>query len=253
MRITVLGKSPSWTDAGGACSGYLVEDDDATTCLLLDCGSGVLGRLRCQRDYTAVDGVVISHMHADHFIDLIPYACALSYAPREHSARPELLLPPGGREILRAITSAGGQEDVVEQAFAVREYDVAQPERVGCLRLRFAAVPHFVPANAVEVSSAAGERFTFGSDHGPSEALCAFAAETDLLMLESTLAEPETGEPRGHLTAREAGEHATRANATRLVLTHISDELDAGRALAEAQRAYAGPVEVAEAGARYAV
>jgi ribonuclease BN (tRNA processing enzyme) len=251
VRITVLGKSPSWPDAGGACSGYLIEDDD--TCLLVDCGSGVLARLRAIRDYDRVDGVVVSHMHADHFFDLVPYACALSYGPRAHAVIPQLLLPPGGRDVLRAITSAGGQEDLVATAFRAREYDVAESERVGSLRLRFQPVPHFVPANAVEVSSAAGERFTFGSDHGPSEALCAFAAETDLLMLESTLAEPETGEPRGHLTAREAGEHATRANATRLVLTHISDELDAGRALAEAQRAYAGPVEVAEAGARYAV
>ncbi len=252
MRITVLGKSPSWPDAGGACSGYLVEDDD--TCVLLDCGSGVLSRLRLVRDYATVDGVVVTHMHADHFFDLVPYACALSYGPREHPAAPELLLPPGGREVLRAITSAGGQEDVVDDAFRAREYDVAAAERVGSLRLRFQPVPHFVPANAVEVSSdAGGGRFTFGADHGPSEALCDFAAGTDLLLLEATLREPESDARRGHLTPAEAGEHARRCNAARLVLTHISDELDADWALAEARRAYGGPVEVARAGAEYAV
>ncbi len=44
MRLTVLGKSPWWQDADGACSGYLVEEDD--TCLLVDCGNGVFGKLR---------------------------------------------------------------------------------------------------------------------------------------------------------------------------------------------------------------
>jgi ribonuclease BN (tRNA processing enzyme) len=249
VRITVLGKSPSWPDAGAACSGYLVEVGD--TCLLVDCGSGVLGQLRLVRDYATVDAVVVSHMHADHFFDLVPYACALSYGPRAHAAAPELLLPPGGREILRTITSAGGQDEVVEDAFRVREYDPGAPDRVGSLGLRFQPVVHFVPANAVEVG-AGGARFTFGSDHGPSDALCDFARDSDLLMLEATLLEPDP-EPRGHLTAAEAGEHAARSNARRLVLTHISDELDAEQALAQARRAYSGPAEVAEAGARYAV
>ena len=44
MRLTVLGKSPSWQDADGACSGYLLEDGD--TCVLIDCGNGVFSKLR---------------------------------------------------------------------------------------------------------------------------------------------------------------------------------------------------------------
>ena len=72
-------------------------------------------------------------------------------------------------------------------------------------------------------------------------------------MLEATLPRPERQGPRGHLTPAEAGEHAARCDAARLVLTHISDELDAAWALAEAQRAYAGPVEVAQAGVVYTV
>src|SRR6266480_4965322 len=100
MRITVLGKSPSWQDAGGACSGYLIEDGGTT--VLLDCGNGVFSKLRQHLDYTELDAVLVSHLHADHFLDLIPYAYALTYAPRQqpvpvppwpgtdHPARPEL-------------------------------------------------------------------------------------------------------------------------------------------------------------------
>ena len=81
MRITVLGKSPSWQDAGGACSGYLLEEDG--TFVLIDCGNGVFSKLRLFRDYVDVDAVAISHLHADHFLDLVPYSYALTYAPRQ--------------------------------------------------------------------------------------------------------------------------------------------------------------------------
>ncbi len=81
----MLGKSPAWQDVDGACSGYLVEDGD--TCILVDCGSGVFSKLRRVRDYVDVDAVVITHMHPDHFFDLVPYACALTYGPRGTGGR----------------------------------------------------------------------------------------------------------------------------------------------------------------------
>ncbi len=81
MQITVLGKSPSWQDADGACSGYLVQEGEYA--LLLDCGNGVFSKLRRFRDYVDIDAVLISHLHADHLLDLVPYSYALSYAPRQ--------------------------------------------------------------------------------------------------------------------------------------------------------------------------
>ena len=259
----MLGKSPSWQDADGACSGYLVEDGDV--CLLVDCGSGVFSKLRRFRDYVDVDAVVITHMHADHFLDLIPFACALTYAPRQQPvaverwpgtdapACPQLLVPSGASEILRTIASAGGQPYLLEEAFAISEYDTSSTIQIGSLSVHFQPVPHFLPSNAIQVRCADGGRFVFGADHGPTDALDGFAVDSDLMILEATLPRPERDGPRGHLTAGEAGEHAARCNAGRLVLTHISDELDSERALAEAQRAFAGPVEVAREGAVYEV
>jgi ribonuclease BN (tRNA processing enzyme) len=265
VQITVLGKSPSWQDAGGACSGYLVEDGE--TCVLVDCGSGVFAELRRIREYTRVDAIVVSHMHADHFLDLVPYACALSYAPRQlpfavagwpgtdEPARPRLLLPPGATEVVRAVAAAGGQPGLFDGAFGMSEYDVHATGAIGSLRLRFQPVPHYVPCNAIELRSAASPgRFTFGADHGPTDALREFAAGTDLLMLEASLPFPIPDDPsRGHLTATEAGEHAALCDAKRLVLTHITDELDHEQALADAARGYAGPIEIAHAGAVYTV
>jgi ribonuclease BN (tRNA processing enzyme) len=255
VRITVLGKSPAWQDADGACSGYLVEEKGAA--LLLDCGNGVFSKLRRFSDYVAVDAVVISHLHADHILDLVPYASALTYAPRQQDspARPRLHVPEGGRDALRRVCGGAGMpEEHVEHAFDLGEYSPADVLEVGEMRVRFHRVPHFVPTCAVDVASTnGGGRFTYGADSAPSEALVRFADGTDLLMIEATLPQPEDDGPRGHLTPTEAGEHGARARAARLVLTHISDELDEQWARTEAEKAFGGPVDVAHEGAVFAV
>jgi ribonuclease BN (tRNA processing enzyme) len=261
MRLTVLGKSPSYTDAGGACSGYLVEEGDAA--VLLDCGNGVFAKLRQFLDYVAVDAVVISHMHADHILDLVPYAYALVYAPRQQPvpvdrwpgtadpARPVLHAPRGAREQFRRLVGTWGPEDLVERAFDLREYGTEDVLAVGPLRVRFHPVPHFTATHAVEVASAAGGRLTYGADHRPTDELVAFARDTDLLLIEATLPRPERDGDRGHLTPAEAGAHARAARARRVVLTHISDELDALWAREEASRAYGGEVDLAAEGQVY--
>jgi ribonuclease BN (tRNA processing enzyme) len=259
VRVTVLGKSPSWQDAGGACSGYLVEEDK--TLLLVDCGNGVFAKLRERVDYPAVDAIVISHLHADHFFDLVSYAHALVLAPRQQPvavagsegtqdpARPRLIVPPGGGETMRRTTQLWGDDDLIETAFAIEEYDPDGAVEVGPLRLRFAAVPHYVPTYAIDVTaSSSGARFTFGADCSPNEELVELARDTDLLVIEATLPRPERSGVRGHLTAGEAGDHARRAGARRVVLTHVSDELDAERVQAEGSEAFGGPVEVARGG-----
>lgn len=253
MRVTVLGKSPSWPDAGGACSGYLVQEGG--TSLLLDCGNGVFGKLRQRVDYAAVDAVVLSHLHADHFLDLVPFSYALTYGAPQGSVRPALHAPPGAGEIFRRVAGAWGGEGLVEDAFALREYEASDTLEIGPLGIAFGEVDHFVQAFAIGITSAiTGGRFVFGADTGPSERLVAFAAGADLLMVEATLPSAATDdEPRGHLTHAEAGEHAARAGTRALVLTHITDELDQDAARAAAQGAFGGPVTVAAEGAVYEV
>src|SRR5918912_3026130 len=152
MRVTVLGKSPSWEDAGGACSGYLLEAEGCS--VVIDCGNGVFSKLRRFRDYTRVDAVVISHLHADHFLDLIPWAYALTYAPRQQPvpvdrwpgtdapARPRLVAPTGAAEVFRRVTGAWGPHDLIETAFALEEYEESSEVEVGTPRFRFRSVPH---------------------------------------------------------------------------------------------------------------
>lgn len=264
MRITVLGKSPSWQDAGGACSGYLIEGDGVR--VLLDCGNGVFGKLRERIDYVDLDAVVVSHLHADHFMDLIPYSYALTYAPRQQPvpvagfpgtddpARPRLIVPPGARSTFRTIVGAWGNEDLIEAAFDLEEYAPEDTVEVGDLRFRLSEVPHFIQTFAVDVTSAeGGGRLTFGADCRPCDELVEIAKDTDLLIVEATLPRPERTGVRGHLTPSEAGDHARRAGAGRAVLTHISDELDHDWAREEGSRAFGAELEVAREGAVYEI
>jgi ribonuclease BN (tRNA processing enzyme) len=263
MRIKVLGKSPSWQDAGGACSGYLIEDD-ATT-LLLDCGNGVFSKLREQIDYIDVDAVLISHLHADHFLDLVPYSYALTYAPRQQPvpvagypgtdspARPRLIAPRGARETFRRVVGAWGNDDLIENAFELEEYDAGSTVEIGSLSARFREVPHYTTTYAVDLRSNGSGRLTYSADCSPTEELVEIARDTDLLLIEATLPRPERTGVRGHLTPAEAGDHARRAGAHRVVLTHISDELDAEWAKETGSKAFGGPVEVAREGAVYEV
>ncbi len=264
MRLTVLGKSPSWQDAGGACSGYLIEDDGVS--VLLDCGNGVFSKMRQYRDYTKVDGVVISHLHADHFLDLVPFAYALTYAPRQQPvpvdrwpgtddpARPFMYAPRGACETFRRVVGAWGNEDLIENAFRITEYEASDCPEIGSLRFSFQTVPHFTETFAICVRSSNGEgRFVFGADSRPTEELVEFARGCDLLLVEATLPRPERTGERGHLTPREAGEHGRDAGAKRVVLTHISDELDELWARSEASDAFGAAVEVAREGAVYAL
>jgi ribonuclease BN (tRNA processing enzyme) len=264
MRLTVLGKSPSWQDAGGACSGYLIEEEG--TAVLVDCGNGVFAKLRQRIDYVDVDAVVISHLHADHFLDLVPYSYALTYAPRQQPvpvdrwpgtdcpACPVLHAPPGARELFRRVVGSWGNADLIEKAFELREYDPSSEIEIGPIRISFQRVPHFTETFAMSISSTNGSgRIIYGADSSPTEALEEFARDADLMLVEATLPRPERTGMRGHLTPGEAGGHARAAGAKQLLLVHISDELDWEWARGEAAEAFGGPVEVAREGAVYEV
>ena len=212
--------------------------------------------------------MVISHLHADHILDLVPFASALTYAPRQqpvpvdrwpgtdNPARPRPVRARGRprRPAPRSAAAAACSRSTSRTPSTLHEYAPEDVVEVGTLRVRFHRVPHFLPTCAVDVSSTNGSgRFTYGADSAPNEELVRFADGTDLLMIEATLPRPEREGPRGHLTPSEAGEHGSRARVRRLVLTHISDELDADWAQREAEKAFGGPVDVAVEGAVFTV
>jgi ribonuclease BN (tRNA processing enzyme) len=234
VKLTVVGCSPAWPNPGGAQSGYLVEADGR---LLLDCGPGVLARLREAEGWPRVDAIVITHFHLDHWGDLVPWTWGAMYGPgRSGNGRPELWLPPGGTETLRSFGDRLGFVDMFDNAFAVREY--ADGEQFGAAGLEVTPrrVPHYdLLTFGMRVSNAA-HTLAYSGDSAPSEQLVELARDVDLFLCEATLSQQEP-DLRGHLTAEEAVDAFEESGARRLVVIHRPHELSLDESL---ERAYDG-------------
>jgi ribonuclease BN (tRNA processing enzyme) len=246
MDLTILGNGPACPNKGGATSGYFVTQGN--TRILVDCGTGVVSRLQEHADYHQMTAVVISHMHADHFLDLIPYRYGLKYASYDQSWQPPLLyLPPGGEAVLRQVVAPFSENpDFLADCFRVAEYDPYRLLSIGEFELRFVRTMHPKPAYAISLA-AAEKRMVFSADSGPSEALAELARGADLLLAESAIMS-RADDPNGttHLTPVDAGTLAKQAGVKRLLLTHFWQEFDRSQLINAASDAYGAPVELAE-------
>lgn len=251
MRVRVLGASPVRPNPGGVCTGYLVQSDAAS--LLIDCGTGVLGQLLLHATLPGLDAVFISHAHPDHCLDLVNIRQSLAYVPSERRQQPLPVL--ASAETIATLEALGkvfgGPEvDYWDGYCRFQEVSPARAERVGPWSLDFAWTRHYIPCLALGARTERA-RLVFGADGGPDEAMVRFAADSDLLILESTLLEAQAeaeGPERGHLSGAEAGRLAARAGARRLLLTHYFAELGP-QVLVEARAAGNVPVDLARQGA----
>jgi len=222
VRLEIIGSSPAWPNPGGACSGYLVEGR-----LLLDCGPGVLARLRGRpgaNDWPEIEAIAITHLHLDHWGDLIPWVWGSLYGPEADHPKPALRLPPGAHEALRPILAQLGTEDMLERAFEVDEFESGRPFELAGLTLVAKRVLHYtIEAHGFRVE---GDRtLAYSGDTGPCTELVGLARDADLFLCEATLGTSGSdGPPRGHLSAEEARDACEEAGAQRLVLTHRPDE-----------------------------
>jgi ribonuclease BN (tRNA processing enzyme) len=248
VRLRVVGCSGSFPGPDSPASCYLVEAGGFR--VLLDLGNGALGALARFVDIYAVDAVLLSHLHADHCLDMCAYYVARRYRPEGPAPILPVYGPAGSAE---RIARAHDPEDDTGMADVFRFLDW-QPgtAEVGPLRVTVGRVTHPVDSFGMRLEHD-GRVLAYSGDSGVSDALVELARDADLLLCEASFRE-DTGAPGGlHLTGREAGEHATRAHARRLVLTHVPPWTDPQRILAEARPAYAGPLELARPGAAYDV
>jgi len=233
VRITVLGSHGTWPRAGGAASGYLLSQGDFH--VWLDAGTGTLAKLQEHVDVFAIDAVVISHRHFDHFLDLYPYFFA-----RWSEGHPRLPLyaPPGMFEHAMKL------EDQLPLAFDPHDVDPGGDFEVGPFRVHTAPMRHPVPTLGMRFTSN-GTAFAYSADTGPSEELVGLARGADVLLSEATFLGPENPAPDFHLTAGQAGDHAARAGVGRAVLTHIRPLNDRDAVRQEASAAFDGGIDLA--------
>jgi ribonuclease BN (tRNA processing enzyme) len=206
--------------------------------------------MRRYADYDKLDAVVISHMHADHFLDLIPLRYAVRYGSKKRANKLPVWMPPGGVAMLRSMTNAFANEgngDFLDEAFDINEFDPAKPLPIASGHLRFAPTTHFITSYAIRYERN-GTSITYSADTAPDARVVELARDTDLFLCEATLLadEHEHGGIRGHSSSKEAAQMAADAAVKRLVLTHYSQDATPGDLAEGARTIYKGDILVAD-------
>lgn len=249
MRVTVVGCSGSYPGPDSPASCYLVESEHQgrTWRILLDLGNGALGALQRYADPLLVDAVFLSHLHADHCLDLCSYYVLRKYHPEGPQPRIPVIGPAG---VAARLAAAYDLPDVpgMTGEFDFAEYD--GPFEIGPFRVEPVPVVHPVPSYALRVS-ADGATLAYSGDTAACDGLVRAATDADLFLAESSFVDGEDNPVGVHLTGREAAELAAGAGVRRLVLTHIPPWHDPHRSLDAATPVFRGPLELAAPGATY--
>ncbi|MET9951375.1 MBL fold metallo-hydrolase [Streptomyces sp. NPDC006339] len=250
MKLTVVGCSGSFPSAESACSSYLVEADGFR--LLLDMGNGALGELQRHIGLYDLDAIFLSHLHADHCIDMCGYFVARYY--RHEGGRCDAIpvfAPEGAEQRLTTAYADTPSPTSMSEVFGFQTLKSGTFE-VGPFTVRTEKVCHPVEAYGIRIEHA-GRTLTYSGDTGVCDNLDALAEGADLFLCEASFTHGKEDVPDLHLNGREAGAHAARAGVRRLVLTHIPPWTDGERNLADAREVFHGPAELAYAGAVYEI
>jgi ribonuclease BN (tRNA processing enzyme) len=232
VRLTVIGCAGSAPGPTSPASCYLVEHDGFR--LLLDLGNGSFGSLLALADPAAVDAVYLSHLHADHCLDVAPFIVWHRYSGRPDRPVVPLFAPVGAdRRLALAYDSGGGPIEDVFDAIAVGPGEWT----LGPFEVATARTAHPIECYAVRLT-AGGRSLVYTGDTGPSEAVVTLARGADVLLAEAAHPEVPGLPPALHLTGRQAGEHAAAAGVGRLLVTHVPAWVDAEAQLAAAQEAF---------------
>ena len=255
MRLTVLGRSPARPNPGEACAGYLVEGGGAR--VLVDIGPGVVAQLLRRHHPAELDAVVVSHMHADHMLDLVTLRYVYPWRKLAPDERLRVVLPPGSADQLLDLARGVGGARHFEDAFTLIEHDGVTPLAFGSLAMTPRETQHYIPCWGFRAEGD-GRRLGYTADTAPCDGLTDLAEGADLLLSEATLRsvdeDAQPPEPRGHLSPAEAGTAASEGGALRLVLTHLPvDGAGAAWARSAASATFGSDVEIAEPGRTYEI
>ncbi len=244
MQVTVVGCAGSFPGPDSPASCYLIEADGFR--LVLDLGNGALGALQRYTSLSDVDAICLSHLHADHCMDMIGYSVFQNYHPQGPQPRIPVYGPPGTAD--RLALALGSHSKGMAEAF---EFTTLAPGtvKIGPLTITTATMRHPVQTFGFRIEQA-GQVVAYSADTGPCEELVTLARDADVLLAEASFVDGPGLPDDLHLTARQAAEHATRAGAAELVLTHLVAWNDPAVSMAEAAAAYDGRIRLASCGLR---
>jgi ribonuclease BN (tRNA processing enzyme) len=247
LRLTIIGAGPAYTDRRGATgAAYLVRDD--MTAVLLDLGQGSFARLAGEIEPSRLAAVVISHLHPDHFIDLVALRHYLRYQfdpPR----RVRVLGPSGLAERIDALHA--------EPGFAAATLDVEdlRPGRVvvGDIPIEVSRVQHTGDSHGFRVGGDDAPGLVYSGDCGRAEDLDPLVRPGDTLLCEVSFGPGPVPLDAEHLDGPAVGALAARTGAGAVLLTHLQMGFDIPATIESVRARYDGPVALVEPGEGYTI
>lgn len=243
MRLTVLGCSGSVSGPDSPASGYLLTSPGMSP-VVFDFGPGVFGALQKYADPGDIT-VFLSHLHADHCLDIPALLVWRRYHPN----------PPAGRAVVRGPSDAtlrignasaevGGETDLWSDTIDFHPWTDQAPVDFGGGRT---VTPHRVAhppeAYGLRFVSETGRVLAYTGDSGVCGSLDRLAHDADVLLAEASWTHDPGNRPVDvHLSGTEAGQLATRAGVGELLLTHIPPWTSREDVIAEAKAEFSGPV-----------
>lgn len=226
MKLTVLGAYGPYPPYGGACTGFLLENEN--TRILLDCGNGILSRLQKYVKPWELDGIIISHLHSDHVSDLFILRYALDIAGKSV----DLYMPENPAEEAVRIP--------YKEVYNITGIEHLQNINIGSLEISFHSTVHPYPCLAMKVTSG-NKTLVYSGDTEYFSELPRFAEGCDLFICEANYQDRDMNEPRSnHLSAAQAAEIAGSAGAKRLLLSHLPPGRNINISLREALAVFPG-------------
>jgi ribonuclease BN (tRNA processing enzyme) len=252
VRITVLGCSGSVTGPDSPASGYLLTAPD-TPPLVIDFGGGVLGALQRYADPNDVQ-VLLSHLHADHCLDLPGLFVWRRYGPTPAPARGVMYGPANTWARLGAASSPeGGEIDDFSDIFDVRPWVDGEAVNIGSLNVLPRLVCHPTESYGMRFTDPSGASFVYSGDTGVCDALVELARGADVFLCEASWTHSPDRPPKLHLSGTEAGQMAAAAGVSELLLTHIPPWTSREDVISEAKAEFDGPVHAVVCGETFDV
>ncbi|MEA2620184.1 MAG: hypothetical protein QOC97_957 [Chloroflexota bacterium] len=245
MRLDVVGAGPAYTDRRGAIgASYLLRHDGSS--LVFDLGQGTFAGLASIIDPGTLDAVVISHLHPDHFVDLVPLRHYLRW--EEPRRRLRVLGPVGLADRLDALQA--------EPGFTTAALDIETltegSQVIGSFELTAGRVRHtdssfgFRVAPVDSAPDVAG--LVYSGDCGRAEDLDPLGRPGDALLCEVSFGPGPIIPGPEHLDGPAVGELARRMKADRVLLTHLMMGFDRAATIESVRARFDGPVELVDPG-----
>jgi len=247
MDLIVLGAGPAYTDRPGAAgAAYLVRD--AGTAVVLDLGQGSFPSLARELEPSTLAGVFISHLHPDHFVDLVALRHYLQWEFRP----PRRVVVRAPVDLAKRLDGVAGERGFADAVFAL-DGITERPVDVGRLLVEAGRVTHTDESYAFRISTSGGVGLVYSGDCGVADDLESLVRPGDVLLSEVAFGPGPVPAGALHLDGPAVGRLAARTRAGRVLLTHIQMGFDRDATLRSVCDTYDGPVEFVDPGVRISI